>query len=337
MRNRRLKVLCIGLVLAGLVFSAGLAAAGRAEADAVKEIKIANFYAPSHPVNIALRDVFAPMVAEESGGRFNVEVYDSSSLGAERELTEGVQLGTIEMGVAGGLLSATYPRIGALELPFLFSDFDHVWRVFDGEIGDQVAEDFADAGIKVLAWLGNGFRVFSNSVRPIESVADTRGIKMRMPENQVYINTARALGFEVVAMGFGELYNALSTRVIDGQDNPLATFYASRFFEAQGHVAMSNHMFSHGSIVMNMDLWNSLSAEDQAIFQRAADEAAVLQRRLLEEATDELIELVKAEGVQISYPDVAEFRAATESVRNNFAANYDWAPQFIDTILSLDN
>ncbi len=337
MRNRRLKVLCIGLVLAGLVFSTGLAAAGRAEADAVKEIKIANFYAPSHPVNIALRDVFAPMVAEESGGRFNVEVYDSSSLGAERELTEGVQLGTIEMGVAGGLLSATYPRIGALELPFLFSDFDHVWRVFDGEIGDQVAEDFADAGIKVLAWLGNGFRVFSNSVRPIESVADTRGIKMRMPENQVYINTARALGFEVVAMGFGELYNALSTRVIDGQDNPLATFHASRFFEAQGHVAMSNHMFSHGSIVMNMDLWNSLSAEDQAIFQRAADEAAVLQRRLLEEATDELIELVKAEGVQISYPDVAEFRAATESVRNNFAANYDWAPQFIDTILSLDN
>ncbi len=336
MRNRRITVLCVGLILVSLVSAAGLAAAGRAE-DAVKEIKIANFYAPSHPVNIALRDVFAPMVAEESDGRFKVEVYDSSSLGAERELTEGVQLGTIEMGVAGGLLSATYPRIGALELPFLFSDFDHVWRVFDGEIGDQVAEDFADAGIKVLSWLGNGFRVFSNSVRPIESTADTRGIKMRMPENQVYINTARALGFEVVAMGFGELYNALSTGVIDGQDNPLATFHASRFFEAQGHVAMSNHMFSHGSIVMNMDLWNSLSAEDQAIFQRAADEAAVLQRRLLEEATDELIEMVKAEGVQITYPDVAEFRAATESVRNNFAANYDWAPQFIDTILSLDN
>lgn len=335
MRNTGRQAMGMMLALLMVLGSASVIAAGRQEA-AVREIKIANFYAPAHPVNVALRDVFAPMVAEGTDGRFEVQIFDSSSLGAERELTEGVQLGTIEMGVAGGLLSATYPRIGALELPFLFSDFDHVWRVFDGEIGDQVAEDFADAGLKVLSWLGNGFRAFSNSVRPINTVADARGIKMRMPENDVYIDTGRALGFEVVAMGFGEVYNAMATRVIDGQDNPLATVYASRFFEVQDYIAISNHIFSHASIVMNLDLWNSLSAADQQVFQRAATEAATLQRRLLEEATDDLIASLEAEGVQFTYPDVAEFRAATESVRAGFARNYDWAPQFIETILSLD-
>jgi len=315
------------------VFASGSGEAAEAETQV---IKIANFYAAGHPVNIALREAFAPMVADGTDGRYEVQIFDSSSLGAERELTEGVQLGTIEMGVAGGLLSATYPKVGALELPFLFSDFDHVWRVFDGEIGDEVAADFEDAGLKVLAWLGNGFRAFSNSVRPINTVADARGIKMRMPENDVYINTGRALGFEVVAMGFGEVYNAMATGVIDGQDNPLATVYASRFFEVQDYIAISNHIFSHGSIVMNMDLWNSLSAADQQAFQEAATEAATLQRRLLEEATDELIANLEAEGIQFTYPDVAEFRAATESVRDGFAANYDWAPRFIETILSLD-
>ncbi len=325
----------IALALLLVLISVGAFAGGQREA-ATREIKLANFYAPTHPVNIALREVFVPMIEEGSNGRFTVQVFDSSSLGAERELTEGVQLGTIEMGVAGGLLSATYPRIGALELPFLFSDFDHVWRVFDGEIGEQVAEDFEDAGLKVLAWIGNGFRVFSNSVRPINGVADTRGIKMRMPENDVYIATARALGFEVVAMGFGEVYNAMATGVIDGQDNPLATLYASRFYEVQDYVAISNHMFSHGSIVMNLDLWNSLSAADQELFRNASRETATLQRRLLAEGSDEFIRLIEAEGLTVTFPDIAEFRAATESVRANFARNYDWAPRFIETILSLD-
>lgn len=332
MTTRIMRCFLVMLLLASSV----VFASGQAEEEAVTEIKLANFYGPDHPVNVALRDVFVPMVEEETNGRYDVQVFDSSSLGAERELTEGVQLGTIEMGITGGLLSATYPKIGALELPFLFSDFDHVWRVLDGEIGDEVAADFEDAGVKVLAWLGNGFRAFSNSVRPINSVADAEGIKMRMPENDVYIDTGRALGFEVVAMGFGEVYNAMATGVIDGQDNPLATVYASRFYEVQDYIAISNHIFSHASISMNLDLWNSLSDADKAVFQNAATETAALQRQLLEEATDALIADLEAEGIEFTYPDVSEFRAATESVRDNFASNYDWAPDFISTILSLD-
>lgn len=327
----------VPVLLVVLVLGVSLFGSGTQESKDVKEIKLANFYAPSHPVNVALNEVFVPMIEEGTDGRFDVLIYDSSSLGAERELTEGVRFGTIEMGITGGLLSATYPRIGALELPFLFSDFEHAWKVLDGKIGKEVAEDFEDAGIKILAWLGNGFRVFSNDVKPIERVADVRGIKMRMPENQVYINTARALGFEVVTMGLGEVYNALATKVIDGQDNPLATFHASRFYEVQKHVAISNHMFSHASIGMNLELWNSLTDADKDVFQQAASAAAKKERQLLEEMTQDFINLVEAEGVKITYPEVQEFRKATESVRADFASKYSWAPEFIETILSQDN
>ena len=297
-------------------------------------IKLANFYAPSHPVNVALRETFVPMVEEMSEGRYVVEVYDSSTLGAERELTEGVRLGTIEMGVAGGLLSESYPVLKVLKLPFMFDDYDHVWRVFDGPLGEQFEEAFEEADLKVLSWIGNGFRVFSNSVRPIETLADAEGIKMRMPENEIYIGTARALGFNVVTMSFSEVFTALSTRVVDGQDNPLATLVASNFYEVQEHVAISNHMFSHGSIVMNLNLWNAMSDEDRRIFQEAADAAAARQRELLESTTNDYIGTVTDAGLQVTYPDIDAFRAATAVVRDGFADDYDWAPELIEAILA---
>ncbi|MCX7788003.1 MAG: TRAP transporter substrate-binding protein [Spirochaetes bacterium] len=224
-----------------------------------KIVKIANFYAPSHPVNVYLREKFVPLISEGTQGRYEVEVYDSSSLGAERELTEGVRIGTIEMGIAGRLLSATYPKLKVLELSFMFSDYEHCWKVFDGPLAKDFESEFDKAGLKVLAWIGNGFRVFSNSVRPIKSVNDCVGIKMRMPENEVYVNTAKALDFTVVTMPLSEVFNALSTKVIDGQDNPIATLYASKFYEVQKYVAITNHIFSHGSIVINTKLWTTVS------------------------------------------------------------------------------
>lgn len=299
-----------------------------------KIIKIANFYAPTHPVNVALRETFKPQLEELTNGRYEVQIYDSSSLGAERELTEGVRLGTIEMGIAGGLLSETYPRLKVLELPFMFDDYAHVWRVLDSPLGEEFAADFADANLTVLAWIGNGFRVFSNSVRPIETLADTQGIKMRMPENKIYIDTAEALGFNVVTMPFSEIFTALSTKVVDGQDNPLATLVASNFYEVQQHVAISNHIFSYGSIVVNTDFWNTLPAEDQDILRQVAIETAAQERRLLEESTNDLIKTVEEAGLQITYPDIAEFRAATEKVRSEFASGYEWAPELIEAILA---
>ncbi len=335
---KRFSYVVFVIVLASFA-TVGAFASGGAEAETVEAqvIKIANFYAPSHPVNVALRETFVPQVADLSDGRYVVEVYDSSSLGAERELTEGVRLGTIEMGVAGGLLSESYPVLKVLELPFMFNDYDHVWRVLDGELGDEFEAAFEDAGLKVLAWIGNGFRVFSNGVRPIASPADADGIKMRMPENEMYIALAESAGFNVVTMPFSEVFNALSTRVVDGQDNPLATLVASNFYEVQDHVSISNHMFSHGSIVMNLDLWNSLSADDRAMFQQAADAAAAQQRQLLADTTADYLKTVEDAGLVVTYPDVDAFRAATATVRDEFAANYPWAPELINAILAVGN
>ena len=337
----RLKSALVLLLLVSLTFATyagGGQQSGAAGTPAAPQvIRIANFYAASHPVNVALRDVFKPQIEARTNGRFEIQIFDNNQLGAERELTEGVRLGTIEMGIAGGLLAGTYPKLMTLELPFMFDDFAHVWRVLDGPLGEEFAAEFAKANIKVLSWLGNGFRVFSNSVRPIRVPADAAGIRMRMPENPIYIGTAQDLGFNVQALPFGEVFNALSTKVVDGQDNPLATLVASRFYEVQDYVTISNHMFSHASIVINMDLWNRMSPADQAIFQAVATETAAVQRRLLEEATDGLIAQVQAAGLTVTMPDTAAFRRATEPTRNTFAAQHAWAPALIRAILDQAN
>ena len=296
-------------------------------------IRIANFYAASHPMNVALNDVFVPLVEAYTDGAYTVQVFPESQLGAERELTEGVRLGSIEMGVTGGVLSATYPKIGALELPFMFDSFDDVWRVLDGPVGAELEADFADAGLKVLAWIGNGFRVISNNVRPIHTLADTEGILLRMPENDVYVSTGEALGFSVVTMPFSEVLSAMQQGVINGQDNPFATLWASQFYTAQDHVAVSYHIFSHGQISMNLDLWNSLSADAQQAFQRAATVTAVYQRHLLEVQEQELIEQVEAAGLEITYPDIAAFREATESVRLAYAERHPETADLITAVL----
>ena len=310
-----------------------LGALAPAPASAQEVVRIANFYSTSHPMNIALEEVFVPLVDEFTDGAYVVQVFPESQLGSERELTEGVRLGSIEMGVTGGLLSATYPKIGALELPFMFDSFDDVWRVLDGRIGHEIEADFADAGLHVLAWIGNGFRVISNNVRPINSLADTDGILLRMPENDVYVSTGEALGFSVVTMPFGEVLSALQQGVINGQDNPFATLWASQFYTAQDHVAVTYHIFSHGQISVNMDYWNGLSPEVQEAFQRAATITALYQRHLLQEQERDLIDNIEGAGLEVTYPDITPLREATESVRQAYAERYPETADLIDAIL----
>ena len=188
--NRR-NILKAGVAL-GAAYATGFA--GAALAQSSQRLRVANFYATEHSMNRALRDVFVPRLEALSDSALTASIHDNSSLGAEGELTEGLRLGTIEMGITGGLLSASRPRLAVLELPFLFRDFDHAWAVFDSDIGDDLATEFEAEGIKVLAWVGNGFRAISNSVRPLNSVDDMAGLRLRMPENRVYIETGRALG-----------------------------------------------------------------------------------------------------------------------------------------------
>lgn len=299
-----------------------------------RRLRVANFYATDHSMNRALREVFVPRLEALSDGALTASIHDNSSLGAEGELTEGVRLGIIEMGITGGLLSASRPLLAVLELPFVFRDFDHVWAVFDSDIGDDLAAEFEAEGIKKLAWVGNGFRAISNSVRPLESVADMAGLRLRMPENRVYIETGRALGFNVVTMPFSEIFNALSQGVVDAQDNPPPTVLASRWFEVQDHLAITNHIFSYGGITVNARLFDGLPADQQQALQAAADEFATAQRRMLEEDSDAVVAQLEEFGMQITRPDIAELQAATAGVRESIAADIPGGTELLERIAS---
>jgi len=308
---------------------------GVAFAQGARRLRVANFFATEHSPNRASREVFVPRLETLSGGALTASIHDNSALGAERELTEGVRLGTIEMGILGGLLVASRPRLTVLELPFVFRDFNHVWAVLDSDIGDDLAGEFEAEGIKHLAWAGNGFRAISNSVRPLNSMADMTGIRLRMPENRIYIETGRALGFHVVTMPFAEVFTALSQRVIDAQDNPPPTVLANRWFEVQDHLAITNHIFSHSSIAINKRLYDGLPVDQQQALQASATEFALVQRRMLEEDSATVIAQLEAYGMQITWPDIAELQAATAGVREKLAAEVPGATELLARIAAM--
>lgn len=317
----------------GLVGASGLGSAAFAQDG--RRLRVANFYATNHPMNRALREVFVPRLQALSGGELNASIHDNSSLGAESELTEGLRLGTIEMGITGGLLSASRPRLAVLEAPFVFRDYAHAWSVFDSDIGDDLATEFEAEGIKLLAWVGNGFRAISNSVRPLNSVSDMSGLRLRMPENPVYIETGRALGFNVVTMPFSEVFNALSQGVVDGQDNPPATVLASKFNEVQDHLAITNHIFSYGAISINKRTFDKMSNAQQQALQTAATEFATAQRQMLEAEAEAIIAKLEAGGMQITRPDIAELQAAASGVRSSVAAGVPGGTKLLQRITAM--
>jgi len=232
-------------------------------------------------------------------------------------------------------VSLLRPRLGVPELPYLFRDFDHAWAVFDSDIGDDLAGELEAEGLKKLAWTGNGFRAISNSVRPLNSLADMAGLRLRMPENPVYVETGRALGFSVVTMPFAEIFTALAQRVVDAQDNPPPTVLANRWFEVQDHLAITNHIFSYGGITVNKRLFDGLPVAQQQALQDAANEFARVQRRMLGEDSKAVIAQLEAYGMQITWPDIAELQAATKGVRERFAAEIPGGTELVARIAAL--
>ena len=324
------------LMATGLALITGMSMLGSvSQADAATRLRIADFYASDHAVNRALREVFVPKLEEYSKGELTASIHDNSSLGAESELTESLRLGIIEMGITGGLISASRPKLQVLEMPYVFRDFDHAWSVFDSPIGNEFAAETEKTGIHVLAWIGNGFRVMTNSVRPINSMADMEGIKMRVPENKVYIETARAFGFNVVTTPFSEVFTALSQGVIDGQENPAPTVLANHWFEVQKYLAITNHIFSYGAISINNDLFKSLSPDQQKALEMAAKEAAVAERRMLAEDSERDTKSLEDAGMIVTRPDLNELQNAVAPARAKLVEGIEGGSEILDAILKM--
>lgn len=298
-----------------LALSVGLAAAAMVGAVQAQTLVLGHGAAPGNPRSLAA-DRMAELASKYSDGDLELRIQGSEQLGSDVQMLQQTQSGAIGLTAnSQGALASIVPKANVFGLPFLFDSPQAAWQVADGPIGDEVAEQAQQRGLKVLAWWDNGLRQFTNNVRPIESPQDLKGLKMRTSQDAVTIDTLRTLGANPTPMAFGELYVALKQGTVDGQENPVVNIMSSHLEEVQKYLSLSDYRYETTPVVIGMPTWQRLSEKDQKALERAAHEAGDFQRRTLIDQTDELLEKLRSNGaMEINTVDTAAFREATKPV-----------------------
>jgi len=311
----------------GLLAAASLLAAGLSTASAETVVNIGHGTQTGHPSHIGLEKL-AELVKERSGGEIVIKIYPDRQLGEEREMVEGLQLGSVEMTVVStGPLVNFMPEIGVLDLPFLFENSQHAYKVFDGEIGQELLGKFDGVDMVGLAIWENGWRHLS-AKKPINAPADLSGMKLRTMQNPVHIAAFEALGAAPVPMAWGEVFTSLGQGVIDGQENPITIFYTNSLWEVQSDIALTGHVYGPHVLLASKSVWESWPEEVRTAILEALPEATAFQRSESARLEAEQKEKLKAQGVKITEVDTAPFREVSQGVYSRF----DFDPAQIEAI-----
>jgi tripartite ATP-independent transporter DctP family solute receptor len=277
-------------------------------ADKQVTIKLANYFAISHPQNIALEKAFKPTLESGSKGSLTVNFYPDNQLGSEKEFIDGIRLGSIQMGIIGIMLGEKYPTMKLGEFPYLFDNVDLGYKILNEHLDELTGDLLKGEGMRALGVTVNGVRAISNSKRPINSPADAKGIKLRIPQVSMYTVMGKALGFNVVTMPYGEIFTALQTGVVDGQENPPTTVLASGWYEVQKYIALTDHCIAYNYVVVNERFYQSLSEENKKALKAAVDAYAALELKLYKEAMQKDIDTLKSKGVAFTTPERKPFK-----------------------------
>jgi tripartite ATP-independent transporter DctP family solute receptor len=302
-------------LLARLALAALLAATSAAHAQ-VKWRAAGNF-AVEHTSSAAMQ-LFKEEVEKATGGKLLVDTFPAMQLGGAQENVQAVRTGSIQVVWIGmAFLSRTVPELEALSLPFLFTSREQAFRVADGPIGKEIDRKMADKGLTLLGFMELGSRHVTNSKRPIRTLEDFKGLKIRLQPNETHLATFRALGANAVAMDVKELYPAMQQGVVDGQENPYAVISANRYFEVQKYMTNTGHFFDFITVVAHRKSFEALPAAQQKAVRDAIDVAIRYQReRAKLQETDSLVEIRKR-GIaydEVSPKLVADMRQATAGI-----------------------
>lgn len=258
---------------------------------------------------------FAEVAKAKSGGRIEVQVAPAAQLGDDAAMVTALRTGALDLSAnSQGAVANAVPEYAAFGMPFLFSSAGAAFKLLDGPLGKELADKSAEKGLVLLGTWDNGIRQMTNSKHPIAKVEDMKGLKMRVPPDATLVDIMKSLGAESQQIKFAELYVALQQGVVDGQENPLVNIHASKLYEVQKHLALTNHQFQMTPFLMSKRSWDKLSEADRKAVQEAAAEATALQRKLSKEADDKLLADLKSKGVQVTTPDKAVFAKATADV-----------------------
>jgi tripartite ATP-independent transporter DctP family solute receptor len=273
------------------------------------ELKLGHYAAESHPGHKATV-MFADAVKKRTNGEVTVKIYPANALGSPPEVLEQNKMGAIDMSLpTQGALDKYEKAFSVVMLPFVYKSYQHAWKVLDGPFMDWVAPKLEKQGLIFLSNWEWGFRNVTNNVRPVNSPADMKGLKMRTPPEIQLQAAMEACGAVVTKIAFPELYNALKQGVVDGQENPLAVIYHFKLYEVQKNLALTRHVYNSMVHVMSAKSWNKLTAEQQKIVREESKKAGQWFRDTMLKEEAGLIEKLKAKGMKITQPDTSKFRS----------------------------
>ena len=285
-------------------------------AQAQTIIKVGHTVTTNDPYHIGLVKM-KEMIEANTEGRYKLDIYPNSQIGSERDLAEGIRLGSVGMTVvACAPVSNFVPELAAIELPFLLKDYEHVDRVFLGPIGQELADKVSkEARIKCLGFWEDGYTSISNTKRPINTVEDLAQLKIRTMENEIHQKTIKALGADPVPMAWGEAYTAMQQGAIDGVVQGISLVYSLKVGEICKNVAETNHIYSPAILLVNQRIWNKMTDADKAVFEKAAKEGNLANRAANREQCAAATANLERQNVVVTKPDPAPFRAATAGIQ----------------------
>jgi len=309
-----------GFLACGAGAAASALAAPRLASAAALTLRFAHFAQEDHPANVAARQ-FASRVEARTDGAVRIMIFPNNQLGGPPEQAQQIKLGAIDMGLpTQGQLDKFDRAFGAVPLPFVFDSRELVFRVLDGPGMAWLAPLAEAQGFVLLRNWDYGFRNVTNSVRPINSPDDVKGLKLRTPPELQIQASMEALGASVQAIAFPELYLALAQKVVDGEENPIAVIYFNKFYEAQKHLAITRHIYNNMIHTVGANAWKKLTPAQQTIFREESAAAGDLMRKLMADGEADQIERLEASGMQVTRPDLAPFRALMEPAYRRIAA-----------------
>ena len=254
-----------------------------------------------------------------TGGRLSVQMYPSMQLGGEKEMIEQAQVGALAIArVSVGPMGTLVPELNVFNLPFMFRDDAHMEKVIDGPIGDELLKKLSEhptAGLIGLCWMNAGTRNVYNSKRPVRTIEDLKGLKIRMMGNPVFVDTMNALGGNGVAMGFDQLVNAMQTGVVDGAENNAPTYATGQHFRYAKYFSLTGHLMIPEILVFSKKIWDTLGKDDQALIAKFGKEAQLDERKRWYEMEDKSVKQIEAAGVEIiKIDDKRPFQEAVKPV-----------------------
>lgn len=321
------------VMIAALFACVGVFASAPVQAQSM-ELKFGHVGAPGSLFAISAEE-FAKRANEKLGDKAKVMVYGSSQLGGDKELLQKVKLGTVDFALPSTVMSSVVPEFGLFEMPYLVKDRDHMRRIGKEVVIPKLAPLAEEQGYKIIGVWENGFRQITNNVRPIKTPDDLEGIKLRTPKGKWRVKMFQAYGANPSPMALSEVFVALQTGVMDGQENPLIQIYSQKFQEVQKYLSMTGHVYTPAYVVVSARKWEKLPADVRKILEETASGLQDFVYETAAKSDKELLDKMKQSGIQVNEADKQAFIDASGPIYDEFSKEVSSGREMIDTALSL--